>query len=220
MPTPMIDDIELKAVQHIQQETDQDYIRQKIAGLDGTLHQKLGRRSHRVFLSGYLLTASAADDLKKLQQKASSGDEVTFTADITTALSVSKMVIESFHAEQRVGPANQIAYSLVLAESPPLPPPAQLSSFGGLDGFGLGDLGFDAGSLGDVLGDVTSAAGDIMNAADGALSAVEQLSSLSKLTDLANVGNPIKPVVDKVGELGSVAPAVQGLSGTIRGLTG
>lgn len=220
MAVPMIDDIELKAVQYIRQETDQDFVRQKVAGLSGTLHQKLGRSSHRVVLTGLLLPATATDDLKKLQEKASSGDELTFTADITTALSVDKMVIDSFRAEQRPGPAGQIAYCIVLAESPPLPPPAELSSFGGLDGFGLGDLGFDAGALGDVLGNIQDAAGTVMQAADAAISAVEKISSLANLGDLANIANPVKPLVDKVGELGSVASAVTGLANTIRGLTG
>jgi hypothetical protein len=220
MATPMIDDIELKAVQYIRQETDQDYVRQKVAGLSGTLHQKLGRASHRVILTGFLLPATATDDLKKLQDKASTGDEVTFTADITTALSVDKMVLDSFRAEQQVGPAGQIAYCIALAESPPLPPPAELSSFGGLDGFGLGDLGFDPGALGGVLSDIQNAAGAVMQAADSAINAVEKLSALANLRDLANIGNPIKPVVDKVGELGSVGSAVQGLADVIRGLTG
>ena len=111
MPVPMIDDIELKAVQVIRQETDQDFVRQKIAGLPGTLHQRLGRRSHRVLLSGALLPDTAAGDLEKLQGKAAAGDEVTFTADITTALTIDKMVIEAFRAEQQVGPAGQITYS-------------------------------------------------------------------------------------------------------------
>ena len=71
---------------------------------------------------------------------------MTFSADITTALEVQKMVIESFRAEQYVGPAGQIHYAIVLAESPPLPPPAQVSAFGGLDDFGLGDMGFDRAS--------------------------------------------------------------------------
>jgi hypothetical protein len=109
MGVPMIDDIELKAVQHVRQETDQDFVRQKIAGLDGTLHQSLGRRSHRVILQGLLLHETAADDLKKLQDKAKTAVEVTFTADITTALDISKMVIESFRAEQWVGSSPKIA---------------------------------------------------------------------------------------------------------------
>jgi len=220
MGAPMIDDLELKAVQQIRQETEQDFVRQRVAGLDGTLHQKLGRRSHRVSLTGMLLPETATDDLKKLQQKASSGDEVTFTADITTALEVQKMVIESFRAEQFVGPAGQIHYALVLAESPPLPPPAEVSSFGGLGDFGLGDLGFDADALGDTLGDIADQAGNVMDAVDAAADAVKQIESLSKLADLADVGNPVKPVVDKVGELANLAPAMTGLAEAIGGLTG
>jgi hypothetical protein len=223
MATPIIDDVELKAVQHIRQETDQAFARQRIAGLAGTLHQKLGRRSHRVLISGFLLPATATDDLKKLQDKASAGAEVTFSADITTALSVDKMVIESFVAEQQVGPAGQIAYALVLAESPPLPPPAEVSSFGGLGDIGLGDLGiegFDPGALGDVLGDIADQAGAVMDAVDTALAAVEQLQSLASLGDLANVGNPVKPIADKVGELAELAPAVAGLAKAVKDLTG
>lgn len=113
----MIDDIELKAVQHVCQDTAAVFAEQHIVGLDGTLHQKLGRRSHRVELRGLLLPDTATDDLKSLQEKSSKGDEVTFTADITTALSIDKMVIERFSAEQHVGPAGQIAYEIVLVES-------------------------------------------------------------------------------------------------------
>ena len=220
MAAPMIDDIELEAVQWIHQETDQDYVRQRVAGLAGTLHQKLGRRSHRVRLAGLLLPATAADDLKKLQEKASAGDEVTFTADITTALEVQKMVIESFVAQQVIGLANQIAYQLVLAESPPLPPPAEVSAFGGLGDFGLGDLGFDPGALGDVLGDIADQAGAVMDAVDAAIDAVEQISALANLADLASIGNPIQPLSDKVGELAQLGPAIAALGDALGGLTG
>jgi hypothetical protein len=220
MGAPMIDDIELKAVQQICQETEQDYVRQRIAGLDGTLHQKLGRRSHRVVLQGLLLPASAVEDLKKLQEKASSGGEVSFTADIASALSVEKMVIEFFSAEQQVGPAGQVAYRIVLAESPPLPPPAEVSPFGGLGDFGLGDLGFDPGTLGDVLSEIQDQAGAVMNAVDSALDAVGQLQALTSLGDLTGIGNLIKPISDKVGELAELGPAIDGLVGGIKGLTG
>src|SRR5262245_24401172 len=187
----MIDDLELKAVQWIRQETDQDLVRHKVAGLEGTLHQKLGRRSHRVLLAGFLLPDTAEDDLKKLQQKAASGDEVTFTADITTALEIDKMVIESFVAEQRVGPAGQIAYRVVLAESPPLPPPAEVSSFGGLGDFGVGDLGFDPGGLGDLLGEIANQAGAAMASLDAALDAIDQIAGLASLANLVDIGNPL-----------------------------
>src|SRR5262245_40392415 len=149
MAVPMIDDLELKAVQWIRQQSDQGFAEQRVVGLEGTLHQRLGRRSHRVMLAGALLPETAADDLKALQDKASAGEEVTFTADIAPAREVSNMVVESFTAEQVVGAGGQYTYAIVLAESPPLPAPAELSPFGGLGDFGLGDLGFDPGALDD-----------------------------------------------------------------------
>ena len=218
MATPMIDSLELKAVQQIRQETRQDFAQHRAIGLDGTLHQKVGRRSHRVWLWGYLLPATAADDLKTLQEKASSGAEVTFTADVLTALAVDKMVIESFQAEQRVGLAGQIAYAITLAESPPLPPPAVSTSFGGLgdlDVGGLGDLGFDPGALGDVLSDIQDQAGSIMDAVDSALDAVDQLSALASLADLANITSPMGPITDKLGELSNLAGPVQRLGDAV-----
>jgi hypothetical protein len=213
--TPMIDDIELKAVQWIRQETEQEFVEQRIAGLNGTLHQGLGRLSHRVTLCGKLLPDTAVDDLKKLQDKASAGAEVSFTADITTALSIDKVVIESFAAEQHIGPAGQYSYQITLAESPPLPPPAEVSSFGGLGDFGLGDLGFDAGALGDVLADVASQAGAITDAIDAATDAIQAVSALADLGNLAKIGNPIKPISDKVGELGKLGAPVSKLTSSI-----
>src|SRR5262245_10079908 len=215
---PMIDDIELKAVEWIRQETAQDFVGQRIAGLNGSLHQSLGRRSHRVILTGLLLPATAAADLQNLQEKVSSGAEVTFTADITTALAVDKMVIESCTVEQHIGPAGQYTYRIALAESPPLPPPAELSSFGGLGDFGLGDMGFDPGALADVLSDIQEQAGAIVEAVDAAVDAVQQLSALADLGDLANIANPIKPLTDKVGELANLGPAIQGLTQALGGL--
>lgn len=215
----MIDDIELSAVQVIRQETDQDYVRQKIAGLEGSLHQKLGRGSHRVLLTGVLLPETAEDDLSTLQEKAASGEEVTFTADIATALSVEKMVIESLAVEQSVGRAGQYAYSLVLAESPPLPPPAEVGAFGGLEGFGLGDLGFDPGALGDVLSDIQDQAGAMMDTLDSALDALDQLQALASLADLAELGSPLAPLVNKISELGELGSVFEGLSGAVGALT-
>jgi hypothetical protein len=214
--TPMIDDVELKAVQWARQETDQGFARRRVAGLDGTLHQKVGRRSHRVVLSGVLLPATAPDDLKKLQEKAAAGAEVSFTADIATALAVSKMVLESFAAEQRVGPAGQYAFTVVLAESPPLPPPAEVSPFGGLDG--LGDLGFDAGALGDVLSDIQDQAGALTGALDAALDAVEQVTALAGLADLGSLANPVKPLADKAGELADVGTTLASITDALKAL--
>ncbi|MGE3956472.1 MAG: hypothetical protein AB7H96_07115 [Vicinamibacterales bacterium] len=220
MPTPMIDTLELLAVQRIRQQTRQDYAKHRIPGLDGEVHQRLGRRSHRVFLTGVLLPASAEDDLKTLQEKASSGEEVTFTADITTALAIDKMVIESFQAEQTVGPAGQVAYALVLSESPPLPPPAEVSAFGGLDGFGMGDLGFDAGALGDVMSAIEEQAGALGELADAAMQAVDQIQVLASLADFGDLGNPVKPLADSVKNVGAVAGLLAGAKDAATKLAG
>lgn len=218
MPTPMIDDVELKAAQCIRQETDQAFVSHRVAGLDGTVHQKLGRRSHRIVLEGFLLPDTAADDLKTLQEKAAAGAEVSFTADIATALNVDHMLIESLAVEQAVESGGGFAYTVTLVESPALPPPAQLSAFGGLDEFGLGDLGFDPGALADLAGDVLDQAGSIADAVDGALSAVEQLASLASLADLSSLSNPLTPLTDAVGELATVGASVGSALGELGGL--
>jgi hypothetical protein len=222
MATPMIDDLELAAVQFARQETDQGFAQLRVAGLDGTLHQKVGRCSHRIVLKGVLLPASATDDLKKLQEKAASGAEVTFTADITTALDVDKMVVEAFAAEQLPGAPGQFAYMLVLAESPPLPPPAEVSPFGGLDGLGLDDVGFD--DLTGALSDIADQASAVTDAIDSALEAVDKVKGLAALAgglgDLGGLTNPLKPITDKMDELSSLPESVGRLPGLLDGLTG
>ena len=177
---PMIDDIELQAVQTLRQETVADFARQRVAGLDGTLHQKLGRRSHRVLITGLLVPDSATDDLKKLQDKAKSGTEVTFTADITSALEIDKMVIESFVAEQGVGPTGQYGYANALAESQPLPPPAEVSSFGGLALDAIDQLASlaslaDLADIGNPVRPFTDKAGELGAVAGGVVKLGELL---------------------------------------------
>lgn len=216
---PMIDDIELQAVQQIRQETDQAYVPHRIAGLDGQVHQKLGRRSHRVHLSGVLLPETGAEDLEKLQQKTSEGAQVTFTADITSALEVEQMVIESLAVEQTVGRAGQYSFTITLAESPPLPPPAELSPFGGLGDFGVGDLGFDPGALGDLVNDIQEQAGAVMDTLDSALEAVEQLGALANLANLDDLGNPLAPITSQVRELEKIGSDLSTLSGAVDNLT-
>jgi phage protein U len=220
MATPMIDDLELKAAQLVRLESDQAFAQQRVAGLDGTIQQKVGRRSHRVVLSGVLLPDTADDDLKTLQDKTAAGDEVSFTADITTALEIEHMVIEALAAEQAVGAAGQYSYTVVLAESPPLPPPAELSPFGGLGDFGLGDLGFDPGALGDVLGDIADQAGAIADAVDAAVDAVQAVASLAALAnlDLGDVTNPLKQVSDKIGDLHTIGESAGSALEGLRGL--
>jgi hypothetical protein len=173
-------------------------------------------------LAGLMLADTGADDLKALQDQARSGVEVTFTADIASALEIQQMVIESFVAEQVVGREGQYAYTITLAESPPLPPPAEVGGFGGLDELGLGGLGFDAdlGAAGGLLEGIADQAGALTGALDSALDAVDQLTGLAAMADLAAVGNPLQPLTQTVDRFTAVGPRVTGVLERLQRLIG
>lgn len=201
-PIPLLGDISLEYVQNIEHSLDAGFVATRIAGLDGELQQRSGRLSHHVRIAGLLLGDSARDKLGTLQQAAQTGEELTFAADIVSAFELQKVVIKSFAAHEAAGNPNRIAYQLELVESPPLPPPAEVSGFGGLDGFGLGDLGIDPG----VLGAIESLAGDVASAVDQAVGAVEALGALANLVasgglDFQGILDPLSSATDNLSSI-------------------
>ncbi len=200
-PIPLLGDISLEYVQEIENRVDGGFVETRIAGLPGTLQQRAGRPSHRITIRGLLAGASAADQLATLQRASASGEELTFAADITTALDLQRVVITSFSGVEAAGRPDIYHYSIALAESPPLPPPAQVSAFGGLDDFGVGDLGFDT----DILGDIEDLAGEVAGAVTDALDVIDQLGALAGLGDL-QLGGFLSP-------MGDVAESVRGIGG-------
>lgn len=203
-PIPLLGSISLELVQRIEHALDGGFAGTPIAGLDGDLQQRTSRRSHRILITGVLAGDTAADDLKKLQDAAAAGDELDFSSDITSALDLKKVVIAEIRSAEAAGEPNRFGYSLVLVESPPLPPPAQLSGFGGLDDFGLGDLGIDPG----MLGDLADMAGDIAGAVNQAMNALDTLSALASGAAL-NIGGLLQPIQGVTQQLGAVAPQMQ-----------
>jgi hypothetical protein len=200
-PIPLLGAISLEFVQRIEHSIDAGFVSTPIAGLPGELQQRSNRMSHRIALEGVLFGASAADNLKSLQEAAGNGEELTFSADITTALDLQKVLITRLDAIETAGNPSRFDYRLQLAESPPLPPPAQVSGFGGLDDFGLGDLGFDT----DILGDITDIAGDIAGAVNDALQVIDAVTALADLggLELGNFLAPIGEVGDRVASVGT-----------------
>jgi hypothetical protein len=191
-PIPLLGDTALEYVQRIEHALHTGFAPTRIAGLSGELQQRSGRPSHRVRIAGLLIGAGAPEALGALQKAAQAGEELTFSADITAALDLQKVVIHAFQAQELAGAPQRISYEIELSESPPLPPPAEVSGFGGLDDFGLGDLGLDAG----VLGDIADLAGDVAGAVDQALGAVEALGALADLAasgglDFAGILEPL-----------------------------
>jgi len=202
-PVPLLGGISLEMVQRIEHSLDGGFADTQIPGLDGELQQRTSRRSHRIFIRGVLSGDAAADELKKLQDAAAAGAELDFSSDITSALDLQKVVIAELRSSESAGEPNRFDYALSLVESPPLPPPAQLSSFGGLDDFGVGDLGFDT----DILGDLAGMAGDIAGAVDAAMSAIDTLSALAG--GALNVGSILEPMQNATGKLAAIAPQMQ-----------
>jgi hypothetical protein len=201
-PIPLLGDISLEYVQRIEHSFDAGFSPMRIAGLDGELQQRSGRPSHRITIEGVLIGEGARDALGTLQTASQTAEELTFAADIASALNLEKVVIRAFQAHEAAGQPNRLHYVLELVESPPLPPPAEVSGFGGLDDFGLGDLGLDLG----VLDEIAGLAADAAAAVDQALDAVDALGALANLAasgglDFAGILQPLDSAGSKVGEV-------------------
>lgn len=201
-PMPLVGDITLSAVQQIDHVMSAGFQRIAVPGLDGDVLQRAGRGSHAIWVRGLLSGESATADLGKLQKLAAEGKEVPFSADITVALELEQVVVSDLRAQAVAGTADLVGYELCLVESPPLPPPAEVSGFGGLDDFGIGDLGFDA----DIMGDLADAASAVAGAVDAVTAVADQLSALASAANL-DLGGPLQPMAGAVG-------AVEGAAGT------
>jgi len=196
-PVPLLGDVALEHVTAAETRLAQRLVSLPIAGLEGDAQQRLGRASHEIELEGVLVGADARDKLASLQGAAAKGEELDFAADIATALELTKVIVAEAAFSEHAGVPDRFGFRLLLRESPPLPPPAEASPFGGLDG---ADLGFDT----DVLGDVLDAAGELQAAVEAVADAVDTLQALAGLADLA-LGNPLTPMQQAAGGLASAA---------------
>lgn len=212
---PLVGDLALTSVQQIDHVLDAGFERVGVPGLDGDVLQRAGRGSHTIWIRGVFSGESAHDDLAALQGLVAAGEEVTFSADITTALELEQVVVTDLRAQAVAGTENLVGYEICLVESPPLPPPAEVSAFGGLDDFGLGDLGFDT----DIMGDLASLADDVAGAVDAVVAAADQLAALASLGSL-DVGGPLQPLADAVGTVGTASSAFSTVSASLSALLG
>src|SRR3979409_1641149 len=106
-PVPLLGDISLEFVQRIEHSLDSGFASTPIAGLPGDLQQRTSRRSHHIHITGVLAGDTAKDDLKKLQDAGSAGDELDFSADITSALDLQKVVIKELKSIESAGEPNR-----------------------------------------------------------------------------------------------------------------
>jgi len=216
-PLPLLGKTTLTAVQQIDHAVAGGFESVDIPGLDGEALQRAGRGSHRIWIRGILSGDPALTTLAELQQLAGSGEEVAFAADITTALELERVVVVELRAQAVAGTADLVGYELFLVESPPLPPPAEVSGFGGLGEFGLGDLGFDS----DVMGDIAGLAGDVASAVDEVAAAVDAVSAVAAGLEAAQAlssfdpGGVFGPLADVANEAASLPNRFASLAASI-----
>lgn len=212
---PLVGDLALSSVQQIDHVLDAGFERVGVPGLDGDVLQRAGRGSHTIWIRGVFSGETAQDDLAALQGLVAAGEEVPFSADITTALELEQVVVTDLRAQAVAGTENLVGYEICLVESPPLPPPAEVSAFGGLGDFGLGELGFDT----DIMGDLASLADDVAGAVDAVMAAADQLAALAALGSL-DVGGPLQPLGDAVGTVGTASSTFGTVSTSLTALLG
>lgn len=116
---PMLGDLELKQVQHIDVGEDQALVQHAVPGLEGDFFQRLGRCATRVALSGVLTGSEAGEGLGDLRQKFRAAEPVDFVADITTATQVDQVLIEDLMVRELAGKPERYEYAFTLREYTP-----------------------------------------------------------------------------------------------------
>ena len=164
-----------------------------VPGLQGDLHQDLGRGALAVQISGSLYGDEARDAfLKELREKFLAGEPVDFIADITKESTLEQVLIVAMALTEQAEKADVFHYSIALREyTEPPEPPGPASDFGldvdadlGLEvdlGLDLLDLpGFigDLPQVGDLLSPLKPAAENLKSAVSQAGTVLEPLSTL------------------------------------------
>jgi hypothetical protein len=175
-----------------------------VPGLEGDLHQDLGKGALAVEIAGSLSTDEARDTfLEELRDKFYAAEPVDFVADIVHEAQLEQVLIEAFEVEEVAQSADTFRYRLVLKEYTEPPPPPGLGLPGldvpGLEDFdvpGLDldvDLGLDLLDLPNLLGSVP-AVGDLLSpvseAAEGLKQTLQQAGTvLTPLRSLLSGGS-------------------------------
>jgi hypothetical protein len=132
-----------------------------IPGLLGDLQQDLGTTSLVVEIRGSLVGDAARDELLgEIREQYRAGEPVSFTADITTATELERVLIIGLDVIETNVAADSLQYRILLREyvEPPEPPTAIDDLGAGLDADLdlLAGLGLEGLELPDLLGEIPS----------------------------------------------------------------
>ncbi len=188
---PVLGEWEIPHIMAIRSTERRSFAELAVPGRTGSLFQDMNAAPVRITISGSLYGDEPRDAfLEEVRAKFQAGEPVTFVADILTATSVQYVIVETLHFVENAGRPDELAYAMVLRESPAPPPPPD--PLGGLD-TGLLDQG-----------------GDFLDTVTGALGALDMLGSIPE------IGDPSPPLRDT---LDGVRSAVDGLGGVGSALT-
>lgn len=189
----MIGSWELPCIEHIGTLESRRLARLAVPGLDGDLQHDLGADSLLVEISGTLAGDDARDAfLKGVRDQFHAGQPVTFVADILTATTLDKVLIESLEVAERNDLSASFGYRVVLREyvEPPAPPSGLDDVGSELDGeldaaAGLGLAGLDLPGLLGAVPDIGNPLPPLESALDGVKSTLKSLTA--PLADLGGV---------------------------------
>lgn len=193
--TPMLGDWEVPRVALLRTAEARKLAEHRVAGRSGSIWQDLGTEAVTIELAGSVYSeAERTGFLDAARARFAAAEPLTFVADIIRATDVQYVLIESLVVEESAARPDEIAWAMVLRESPPPPPPPDP----------LGAL--DAGLL--------DAAGGFVDGVTAALDAVAALGDIPDFTDpSALVGGVAGDAVALIDGLGGVAPAIRSLFG-------
>lgn len=194
---PILDNWEIPNIARMDALEHRSLVELQVPGRVGSLFQDLNTAPTRVAICGSLFGDDArADFVDQLRGKFRAGDPVTFVADIVTATEVQYVLIETLYFEESGNAPDEVAYRVVLTESPA--PSAQ--GGGGALG-GAGD--FEAGALAGIDSGLVDGASSFVETAGAALGAIDALG------DVPNLQDPTA----------QLTPAVAGVEKAVSGLT-
>ena len=177
----MLDDINLPLVEDVRTYEDRAWVALRIPGKDGAAHQDFGRQPVRIRVMGHMLGEDSLADLETLRQKFQAFQPLSFTADITTATEIQKVVIDDLRVIEIAGRPQQYQYILYLIEFLPPPPPPLPLQAPGLDAddlFGdITDLLDELPDLGALDLDLVDPLPPLMGLVDGVAGVAEALTS-------------------------------------------
>ena len=121
--TAMLGTLALPLAQSIDVEDGQALVRHEVAGLDGGVIQRMGRRSARIALTGVATGTTAGADVEALRTLLRDGEPVDFAADIATATRVTRVRVEALDVRELGGRPERWEYAVLLREhvEPPAP---------------------------------------------------------------------------------------------------